>query len=219
VFAVFVVGAVSAVSASAEECLPLLQVNHWCFAVGPELLLTETEEFSSSKDTETLSKLAIVGALTIECDLAHDLGIFLESETEPQIDKLVIVFLTSCLVEGEETKCEVKEPITTNAIVGELLLTNDILFKPETGTEFATFTLKSKPPETCLFASTFHLTGEQLCEDSHLEEDLVTHLIYCSTEGSSLLGLGKEALFELDETFALEGPNKGQAFGWFHEMF
>jgi hypothetical protein len=209
-FAVLAVGAVGATSASASPCVAG-GAGDWCFAVELGGIL---EVFSSRKDPGTASALAVQGLGRITCEKAEDLGTFLEGEG-PHVDLLVIKFSGACKLEQPLESCEVAEPIETKPIMGTLLLTNDINFAPETGTEFASVTIQGNP---CLPAAVLVVKGTQLCEDNNLNIDLLEHLIECLTSGSNLKASAKAATFELDESIALEGPNAGDKWGWFHEM-
>lgn len=174
--------------------------------------------FLSIKTPNTSSKLEVTGGPNIVCQEALDKGEF-HANNSSLLILLLIKFHGECLViNTAETKanCEVVEPVETKEIHGAFdgdspLL---ILFKPLTGTEFATVTINNKAGKACTFSNKgAKVTGEQDCHTVSPETLAVTHLLVCPPSGSNLQFAGKAAKFELTEEVHLNTPFLGQTWG------
>jgi hypothetical protein len=174
--------------------------------------------FLSIKTPNTSSKLEVTGGPNITCQEALDKGEF-HANNSSLLILLLIKFHGNCLVTNTaETlaNCAVLEPIETKEIHGSFdgdspLL---VLFKPLTGTEFATITINNKAGKACIFKQTgAKVTGEQDCHTVNPETLAVSHLLVCPTSGSNLQFAGKAAKFELTEEVHLGTPFLGQTWG------
>jgi hypothetical protein len=174
--------------------------------------------FLSVKTPNTSSKLEVHGGPTVVCQEALDKGEF-HANNSSLLILLLLKFHGGCLVTNtHETKlnCEVQEPIETKEIHGAFDGSSPllVLFKPLTGTEFATVTIKNKAGKGCIFKNEgSKVTGEQDCHTVSPETLAVAHLLVCSPSGSNLLFAGKPALFELTEEVHLSGSFLGQTWG------
>jgi hypothetical protein len=216
-FAMFALSGVAAGSAQAVECPDAVNGGDVALCKGG----VEQEglfPFLSIKTPNTSSKLEVTGGPTVVCQEALDTGTFHASNSNLLI-LLLIKFHGECLVTNTaETKanCEVVEPISTKEIHGTFDGDNPllVLFKPLTGTEFASITIKNKAGKACIFKiENAKVTGEQDCHTVSPETEAVAHLLVCSTSGSNLLFAGKAAKFELTEEVHLGSPFLGQQWG------
>jgi hypothetical protein len=215
-FAMFALSGIATASAQAE-CPDLVNEGDVALCKGG----IEQEglfPFLSVKTPNTPSKLLVVGGPTVVCQEALDNGTFHASNSSLLI-LLLIKFHGECLVTNTaETKanCEVVEPIETKEIHGVFDGSSPllVLFKPLTGTEFATITIKNIPGKACIFKNEgSKVTGEQDCHTVSPETLAVAHLLVCPPSGSNLLFAGKKAHFELTEEVHLNTPFLNQTWG------
>jgi hypothetical protein len=175
--------------------------------------------FLSIKAPNTSSKfLEIENGPTIVCQEALDKGEF-HANNSSLLILLLFKFHGDCLITNtaeSKANCEVKEPIETKEIHGAFDGSSPllVLFKPLTGTEWATITINNKAGKACVFKSIgVKITGEQDCHTVSPETLAVTHLLVCPPSGSNLQFAGKKVKFELTEELHLSGSFLGQTWG------
>ena len=221
---VLVVGAVSAVvssSASAALCTSTPEVEQFrvcLFLSTTELELLEEATFALSQESGEPHKLNIQGffSLEIQCNEASgETGVVVELAMNGKI-----VFTECAVTSADKKECEVPGSIEAKEIDGTLSLQTelegatealrlDLLLSPEiAGNAFATFTIKSKPGETCLAAEQSWLVlGEILCFFLEpIETDEVEHLFECPESGSLLNFSGTPAVLQAEFSALMISP-------------
>jgi hypothetical protein len=228
ILAVVVVSAVGAVGASTASATFTLEPTAcpggaivticWETTVkGTELKEFKGSEEISSKLTPGTESLLEVASLElhITCTtVTNTEGEFVQTApltTAATIKGLEVDFTNCTVLEPYTAKCSVTEPILWKAMGGVFGTEdplNDVVLKPEAGTEFTTFVFKSKAGQTCpatLTAVSVKFTGELLCTLPEIEEDLLVHLLLCKhNETTSLLFAEKPATFEIDQELTLK---------------
>jgi len=225
-FVVLAMSAVAATSAFAveEECL-FEEGNLFAVCIlnaeNKLILQTSTVLGEASQELEEGHKFTIKfhTPATIECSAGTA-----EPELEPTatapnllLMKTTIKF-TGCKNTSDEADCEVTstegaEKITTTSLDGTPSLAEeeeggvkvkrlDVTFEPESGTTFATFSLKSKAGHTCLNAqSEGKVKGTELCyflgTGQNIEEDEEDHLLQC-VPAETLTFAGVNSTFEAE---------------------
>ena len=164
VLAVFAVGAVASASASAAVCSESgTTFQTLCIKLVPAA--PGTYPITSKIDTGTTSVL-VVPALGVEilCTAAADTGNIVQHTvlSEPALITGLVIEFSGCTVDTP-ANCTVTIPTLTVAVVGDEEESSDtqLLFKPESGTTFATVVITGA---SCTAVGSFNVKGEQLCE-------------------------------------------------------
>jgi len=197
---------VAATPATAAACVK--ESGRYTLCLGEPLALTEGTA-TVFATTDSSYRLATASGTAVECGSIGGLGALNSSKPSGghngvQILRLSLHF-TDCFVSsGVLTGCLVAEPITTEAISGEISGKEKILFKPSTGTLVAVIRFAG---EFCLIAGQDKLTtGKEaqgkpkpgiLCT-SPLETTREIQLLTCLADNSNLELLGEATTFEGD---------------------
>jgi hypothetical protein len=152
-------------------------------------------------------KIEVVGGETIQCaEGPSNAGesILAAQGSGVQLEKLLLE-LNTCIVVGQETKCEVKEPIVITA-TGQFFIPKEIMLVEKGVGPLAEVTIKAKVGQVCIFAAEkVHLAGSQTCETGpNIEIEGKKDHLNCEPAGSKLKFAGKETKLTLLEFIELE---------------